>query len=559
MVDRKIKLPVDRSGFADIRNNGFYYVDKSDLIEELLNTDGIQATLITRPRRFGKTLAMSMLSEFFDIRKTSKDIFEGLKISKNKELCKIWQNQYPTLFISFRRVDGLDFDTAYARFATTISDLYREHRYIRDDENVEAEDLELFQRILSRTATKDETSNALLTLGRLMQNHFGKPIILLIDEYDVPLAKASEKGYYREMLDIIKSIMQVLKDNDGLKFAVITGCLRIAKESIFTGTNNLVSDTISDTRLDECFGFTQTEVDKLLSDTALVDHSSDIKDWYDGYRFGSSEVYCPWDVMNYVTDLLIDPKTRPKNYWNNSSDNAIVRSFIEYGGSSITRRLETLLAGGYIIQPIKENLTYNYLTDSEDKLWSVLYSTGYLTRAETNELKPTERNALPLRIPNQEVREIYEDTVLSWFRDRSRKLDRKALFEAVWGGNPETITEEFNKLLLRTISFHDYREDFYHAFLAGVFAGAGYQIESNREHGDGRSDVTIEDCPGGRVAIFEIKYSNSKKELVERCEEAINQINTRRYTEIFEQDYSHVLCYGIAFYKKSCFVKLKDD
>ena len=345
-----IKIPVGRSGFAQIRANGYYYIDKSGLIEELLKTDATQVTLITRPRRFGKTLNMSMLAEFFDIRRDSSRLFEGLSIADHKEVCRDWMNRYPVLFLSFRSVDGLNFDGAYARLAAVISEVYKEHLYLMESEEVNIFDKELFKRLADKTALVEEVGNSLIKLTQMMAAHYGRPVILLIDEYDVPLAKASEKGYYIEMLDVIKGLMQVIKDNNAIKFAIITGCLRIAKESIFTGTNNFVSDTISDTRLNEFFGFTQSEVDRILRDAQLTCHADEVREWYDGYRFGDFDVYCPWDVMNHVNNLLLNAKTKPAGYWKNSSDNAIIRSFIDFSGESITQKLEMLLSGGYRVR-----------------------------------------------------------------------------------------------------------------------------------------------------------------------------------------------------------------
>lgn len=554
-----IKIPVGRSSFPDIRENGYYFVDKSLLIKELLKTDATQVTLITRPRRFGKTLVMSMLSAFFDIRKESRKLFEGLNISNDRKLCEDWMNQYPVLFLSFRNVEGLDFENAYLQLASVVAELYKEHFYLIEDERVCTIDKEMFYRIAAEQANSKEVKNSLRKLVKLMAVHYGKPVILLIDEYDVPLAKANEKEYYTEMLDVVKGVMQTVKDNEFLKFAVITGCLRIAKESVFTGTNNFVSDTIADTRLNEYFGFTQREVNKLLRDTNLSSHSSDIKKWYDGYHFGDCDVYCPWDVMNYVKDLILDSRVRPAGYWKNSSDNAIIRAFIDYSGDMITKKIEILLAGGYIVQQIKDDLTYDYLHSSEENLWSILYLTGYLTRLRKSEIETEAPDgSLALVIPNAEVREIFESTIKTWFEESSRTWDRKALFAAVWHKNMEELTKEMTKLLRKTISYHDYKEDFYHAFFAGIFAGAGYVVESNKEHGEGRSDIIVQDYAGDRMAVFEVKYSKSQDDLVKDCEKAAEQIDERMYAEEFKEDYAEVVCYGISFYKKRCFVKLKD-
>lgn len=549
----EMKIPIGRSGFADIRTNNYYYVDKSGLVRELLRTDGRQVTLITRPRRFGKTLGMSMLSEFFDIRKDSRELFAGLSIAREETLCKNWMNRYPVLFLSFKGVDGLDFSKAYDKLEAVLSELYKEHLYLMESDTLDAFSKEIFCQIASRKAGQGTVENSLLYLTGMMQAHYGKPVILLMDEYDVPLAKAGDNGYYREMLDVMKGIMQVVKDNVSLKFAVVTGCLRIAKESIFTGTNNFVSDTISDTRLNEYFGFTQKEVDLILKDSGLTDYAAVIKEWYDGYHFGKFDIYCPWDVMNHVERLMLDLTAKPAGYWKNSSDNGIIRSFIDFAGDTITKKFETLLSGGYVVQKVEEDLTYNELLSSEDNLWSMLYLTGYLTRVREDQVKnPLPEGCLALRIPNREIKGIFETTIGKWFRDSAQKWNRKALFGAVWNGDAQTLTVEMTKLLRKTISYYDYREDFYHAFLAGIFAGAGYVVESNREHGEGRSDIIVQDYAGDRVAIFELKYAKSQESLAQSCEEAIAQMNDRRYGEEFQDEYAEVICYGIAFYKKRC-------
>ena len=480
-----------------------------------------KVTLITRPRRFGKTLAMSMLANFFDIRQKNESLFQGLAVSSDSSLCKEWMNQWPVVFLSLKNIDGLTFSTAYQQLAYEIGLLFEKHKYLLTDEKIGPAEKELFERLKNRSASEVEVSRSLQFLLQLMTQHYGKSAILLLDEYDVPLAKANSNRYYKEMLEIIRAIMiTALKDNPSLCFAVITGCLRISKERIFTGTNNFVSDTITDSHLDEYFGFTQKDVDQLLADTDAQDHADDIKNWYDGYHFGDFDVYCPWDVMNYLRDLQRNPKALPSSYWKNTSDNAIIRSFIDYAGSSITRKLETLLSGGYIIQEINENLTYDYLHSSEENLWSVLYLTGYLTCLKDDTLS-LPAPSIALVIPNAEIREIFETTIIQWFDDSARSWNRKPLFDAIWAKNCAAATEEMNRLLRKTISYHDYKEDFYHAFLAGIFAGAGYTVESNREHGEGRSDVVVYDSENGRVAVFEIKYAQTSASLPTACEAAL--------------------------------------
>ena len=537
-----LSIPVGVSDFEEIRRNGYYYVDKSGLIGELLGTTGTKVTLITRPRRFGKTLGMSMLESFFDIRKDNKALFEELEIAKRHELCMEWMNQWPTVFVSFRQVDGLNFNSAYDMLTLVISELYKKHLYLLDSDKVDSFDKEIVKQLIQGTASTKDTKGSLM----------------LLDEYDVPVAKANSNGYYEEMLDVMKGLMQALKDNQALCFAVITGCLKIAKESIFTGTNNFISDTITDSRLNEYFGFVQSEVDQILKDADVLDKAENIREWYDGYHFGDFDVYCPWDVMNYLLELQRNPKAKPVSYWKNTSDNAVIRSFIDYAGSNITGKLETLLAGGTIVQRVDENLTYDYLHSSEENLWSILYLTGYLTKAREEDYNgKLADGTVALMIPNAEIKEIFETTVVKWFDDSTKKCDRSTLFDAVWNGDSGNLTKEMNVLLRRTISYHDYKEDFYHAFLAGIFTGAGYMVDSNKEHGEGRSDVVVYDPINSRVAIFEAKYTKSLDKLESECDAALQQIDDRMYAKEYEDDYDQILCYGISFFKKRCMVKKK--
>ena len=552
-----VKLPVGISDFHKLRQNEYYYVDKTNLIKELLESRIAEVTLITRPRRFGKTIGMSMLAYFFDIRKDSRKLFEDLKISRDIELCQKWMNQYPTLFISFKDVDGLNFQSAMKMLRNQISWICNEHDYLSDSDKVNENDKKIFlklQDISEENLSEDLIKISVATIIRMMNAHYGKPVILLLDKYDVPLAKASSNGYYKEMLDVMKTMMSTsLKDNSHLQFAVVTGCLKIAKESIFTGTNNFISDTIIATHLNEYFGFTDQEVKDILKDIGLQEHFKEIKEWYDGYNFGKIDVYCPWDVMNYVRDLRIDPDMKPASYWKNTSDNAIIRSFIDYSGAAIKKKLEILISGGSIRQQIEENLTYDYLHSSEENLWSILYLTGYLTNASEQDTDGT----IELKIPNKEIKEIFETTVKKWFEDNAKTIDRKELFDAVWTGNADILTKEIGTLLRMTISYHDYKEDFYHAFLAGIFAGAGYVVESNKEHGEGRSDIVIYDDYEGKVAIFEAKKSQNPEDMILDCEKAIKQINEKMYANEFEDAYDEILCYGISFFKKRCLVKKK--
>ena len=557
---KKLNIPVGISDFAKIRDRKYYYVDKTKLISDLLEEETAEVTLITRPRRFGKTMAMSMLSHFFDIRKDSKTMFQGLKIAEDTELCDEWMNQWPVLFLTFKDVNGLTFASAKEMLLNRIAEIYNDHSYLLEGPQVRENDRKVFEQLadeVSGNPTDAMLKTSIALLMKLMRDYYGKPVILLLDEYDVPIAKASANGYYAEMLEIIRGMLSTaLKDNDAMRFAVITGCLRIAKESIFTGTNNFVSDTISSSHLNEYFGFTQEEVDQILIDADQTDHAEDVKAWYDGYHFGELDVYCPWDVMNYLRDLQKNPKTKPASYWKNTSDNAIIRSFIDYTNAKISQKLETLLEGGYIVQQIEENLTYDYLHSSEENLWSILYFTGYLTQVREEDLPETlSEEETALMIPNAEIRQIFATTVKKWFSDSAQGWNRAALFRAMWSGDAETLTDEINDLLYKTISYHDYKEDFYHAFLAGILAGTGCAVKSNREHGEGRSDVVVYNMEKRQVAIFEAKYAKTLDGLETSCDAALQQIEDRQYAKDFADDYDDILCYGIAFYKKRCLVK----
>ena len=553
-----LKLPVGIENFEEIRKLGFYYIDKTRLIEQLLQGWG-KVTLFTRPRRFGKTLNMSMLRSFFEIG-MDKSLFDGLYISGNKVLCDEHMGKYPVIFLSFKGVDGLDFTTARRMLCAILKDELDRHYYLKTSDVLTDEDRILFTKMLH--GQDDNIEDSIRMLSKLLYKHYGQKVVILIDEYDVPLDKAFQNGYYKEMVSLIRGLFgQALKTNEFLQFAVLTGCLRVSKESIFTGTNNFVSNTITSSHLNEYYGFVQSEVDKILEDAGIKGKKEVIKKWYDGYHFGDADVYCPWDVMCYIDDLQKNSNAEPDEYWKDTSDNAIIRSFIDYAGTSITKKMETLMSGGYIVQRVDENLTYDYLHSSEENLWSMMYLTGYLTRVrdgEINEALPD--NMVALKIPNLEIKQIFETEVAEWFEESASKWNKNALFEAVWRGDCESITREVSTLLRRTISYHDYGEDFYHAFLSGIFAGAGYQVDSNKEHGEGRSDVVVCDTINGRVAIFEAKRAMTLGDLESACDKALRQIDQRMYAKDFEDEYDsdHIHCYGIAFYKKRCFVKKKD-
>lgn len=548
-----IRMPVGISSFEKIRESNAYYIDKSGLIEELIRSQA-DVTLFTRPRRFGKTLIMRMLESFFSIEKDSRNLFAGLEISRNEELCRSYMNQYPTVFITFKEVEGRNFELAFKKLKKKIYTLCKNYTFLLNSDKIDEEDKKLFSELNEGVTDEAGIQDSLNVLVRLLYIYYRKPVILLLDEYDVPLAKASENGYYREMLDVMRGLMQVLKDNDYLYFAVVTGCLRISKESIFTGTNNFSVNTIMSRRFNEYFGFTEAEVKKLLKDAGILQQYDEIKDWYDGYNFGGIEIYCPWDVINYVDDFLAGETNLPKCYWVNTSGNEIIHTFIEKYADEIQEDFENLMAGKTVQMPIREELTYDLLHSSKDNFWSVLYLTGYITSEKEDKLKSGQ---MRLKIPNHEIKEIFNDTIYRWFQETVHTLNRQNLFEAVWSGDFEMITTQITKILVRTISYYDYREDFYHAFLAGIFTGAGYRVESNKEHGEGRSDIIVKDIRNFRIAIFEVKYSEKKTDMERDCDRALKQIWDKQYIEEYKEDYDEILCYGIAFCKKRCLVRRK--
>ena len=550
-----IRIGVGSEFFDRLRESNCYYVDKTELIYELVHDTDNAVTLFTRPRRFGKTLMMSMIENFFDIQRDSRTIFDGLDIMKHIEFCNQWMNQYPVLFVSFKDVEGLDFQKAYSKLKVTIADVCKKYAALEESEKVDSADAAIFHKLKFEIADNYHVQSSLKTIMRMMAAVYGKPVILLIDEYDVPLAKANEvkeggERYYPQMLEVIRGILSTaMKSNEYMKFGVVTGCLRIAKESIFTGVNNFTSYSVLDDRFCRYFGFTQDELNLLLKIADLEEKSDVFKEWYDGYVFGEESVYCPWDVMNYVSDLLSRRKAKPKNYWKNTSGNGIIRDFVERTDFHVRKKFETLLNGGSIIQTISDELTYDSLHESEDNLWSVLMMTGYLTKADPEE----NGNTTALKIPNKEIASIFQDTVVRYFSDHLDVTEQRTMMEALWSGDEEGASHIISGFLWQTISYMDYHEDYYHAFLAGIFVGRGYEVESNKERGLGRPDIKLIDDANRRVLIIEAKKSDSKGKLEHDCEEALRQIVDQEYAKNLD-DY-HVICYGIAFYQKSALVK----
>ncbi len=550
------RVGVGESDFATLRRSGKYYVDKTAIMYELVEETENKVTLFTRPRRFGKTLMMSMLSNFFSIRKDSREIFEGLRITAYKEFCEKWMNQSPVLFLSYKDVEAETFEGAYRMLKTKLADLCKELDFLLEETAVNSADRDIFRKLMFKTAEEDDVKNSLKTIMRMLYAVYGRKTILLIDEYDVPLARASEKNtvenaYYSAMLDVIKGMMgTALKNNEFLEFSVITGCLRIAKESIFTGTNNFASYSVLDADFSEYFGFSEEEVEKMLLAADRQDKADLIKEWYDGYIFGDSFLYCPWDVMNYMSALKKRENAKPKNYWKNTSHNGILLTFVKRTDFKVRGKFEILMNGGTITQTISDELTYDTLHSSEDNLWSVILMTGYLTKADAGE----EGETVSLKIPNREIASIFKDTVVKLFQDTMDDNCRKDMMEALWRGDEREASEAISDLLWKTISYNDYHEDYYHAFLAGAFVGLGYEVESNKEKGLGRPDIFLRDDDNRRVIIIETKRSKKEDDLDQDCDRAVDQILSKKYAEGL-YGYTQIFCYGIAFFQKQARVK----
>ena len=552
-----IKLAVGDESFDEIRKTGLYYVDKTELLYDLAGQTINKVTLFTRPRRFGKTLNMSMMESFFDINRDSRDVFEGLDISKHQIFCSEWMNRYPVLFISFKDVDGLNFESAYGQLQAILADYCKTIISCFENKSIDSADAEIFERLRYQNGSLSDVKGSLKTIMRMMNAVYGKPVILLIDEYDVPLAKASEKNtaqnrYYEQMLDVIKGMLSVaLKTNEYLKLAVVTGCLRIAKESIFTGTNNFASYSVTDEDFSEYFGFTQEEVNCLLADVGCMDKAYIIRKWYDGYVFGNSRVYCPWDVARYVAALMRRDDAEPKNYWRNTSSNGVIRDFVNHSDWGIPDKFETIMNGGTITVTVSDELTYDTLHESEQNLWSILLMTGYLTLADP----ASGGQKAALRIPNAEIAGIFEDTVVKLFTDTLDTGRQKELMEAFWDEDIESATKLLSDFLWDTISYHDYHEDYYHAFMVGLFVGLGYSVDSNKESGLGRFDIRVKERKNRRIMIFEVKKADTADRMNEACDEAIQQIVDKGYAKTIEPGYEKIICYGISFFQKSARIK----
>ena len=555
------KLPVGFENFQEIRKLDFYYVDKTKLVEQLLE-NWSKVNLFTRPRRFGKTLNMSMLKSFFEIG-TDTALFDGLYISQNEELCKEYMGKYPVIFLSLKGVDGLTFEEAQSALCELIAGEVRRFKFLLNSSRLDNNEKNIYRDLISLQGEQETTlatklKFSLKKISELLYQHYGQKTIVLIDEYDVPLDKAFQHGYYREMVTLIRGLFgEALKTNDFLQFAVLTGCLRVSKESIFTGLNNFKVYSADDVRYDEEFGFTNEEVKKLLEDYNLQKHFTEVKEWYDGYRFGNADIYCPWDVINYVDDLVSEAKSQPKAYWINSSGNDLVKRFIDMADKTTKDEIEQLIVGEAVEKRIRLDLTYDEIDNSIDNLWSVLFTTGYLTKNGD-----VENGMYRLIIPNKEVREVFLLQIRDWFDQvvandhaSTEKINRDFL-----EGKTDDIQQELTMFLGETISVLDTKarneekEIFYHGILIGILKNySGWAVKSNRESGDGYADILLKPKNPDVGIVIELKYAHSMNELDKACERAMEQIKNHRYdTELREDGRNDILAYGIAFCKKRC-------
>lgn len=561
-----VKLPVGIENFEEIRTNGYYYVDKTNLIEQLFESRG-KVNLFTRPRRFGKTLNMSMLKYFFEIG-ADPSLFDGLNISRNEQLCKEHMGKYPVIFLTLKNVDGLDFQEAKQRFIDLIGTEASRFRFLVDSDRLTLDDKERYKALIAIKNGAYSMSNqvftrSLKTLSELLNKYYDQKTVILIDEYDVPLDKAFQHGYYKEMVSLIRGIFgQALKTNDFLQFAVLTGCLRVSKESIFTGLNNFKVLSITDARFDEQFGFTDGEVKKLLKMYHLEEHMKETKEWYDGYHFGDVDVYCPWDVINHVDRLQGEPGAEPQSYWINTSGNELVKRFVNKADKTTRDEIERLISGEAIEKAIRLELTYDEIDNSIDNLWSVLFTTGYLTQ-----VGKTERGIYKLIIPNKEVKEVYTLQIQEWFTQKVLQDTEplKVFLKAFLDGDAETVEQQLTKILGNTISIFDTKarseekEIFYHGILLGLLrCDPDWSVQSNAETGDGFADILIEPENPNMGIIIELKYAQTFSGLDHACEKAMAQICEKRYEQRFyNEGRNDIWAYGIAFFKKRCKVVVR--
>lgn len=549
--------------YKTIIENDYYYVDKTWMLKELADQKGT-VNLFTRPRRFGKTLTLSMVRTFFEDERNysgekidNSRYFERKKIMTAGEKYTSQLGQYPVIKMSLKSAKQPDYQMAYNCLRAEIIYEYDRHRYILEGEKLTWEEKNSYDRILNKTASLDEYATAVKQLSFYLKKYHEKSVIILIDEYDVPLENAYFEGFYDRMVPFIRSLFESsLKTNDALEFAIITGCLRISKESIFTGLNNLKINSILNDEYSEYFGFTEAEVKEMLENYGQGERLPEVKQWYDGYCFGKTEVYNPWSIVNYVNTAVTDEKAFPKPYWSNTSSNSIIRELVENADNDMRKEIELLIERKVIEKPVHEDITYEDIHKTQDNLWNFLFFTGYL-KMEGKRFE-NRRTYLTMTIPNDEVLTIYEDTIQDWFRDYKKTLDIETFYQAVLDGNAEQTEKFLSNLFERSISYHDKKEDYYHGVMMGLFGGlSGYETKSNREYGDGRPDlVLLPYNPGKSVIIFEFKYREKFSEMAEGCRAALAQIEEKQYERPFgEEGYQKVIKYGICFCRKTCMVK----
>ena len=555
-----IPLPIGVENFEDLREHGYYFVDKTLFIKELLDMKG-KVNLFTRPRRFGKTLNMSILRYFFEKgEKDNSSLFQGLKIMDAGEKYLSHMGKYPVISISLKSMKQYSYDLAYDMLKKAVREEYRRHwEQVKNSGKMGEAEVQRYERIRDLNGTESDYADSLKFLSECLYACTGQRSVILIDEYDVPLENAYFSRFYDRMVALIRSLFEsALKTNDNLEFAVVTGCLRISKESIFTGLNNLNVVSITNNSFAEHFGFTPEEVEKMLQDYGLEDNLETVRKWYDGYLFGESEVYNPWSVINYVNSCYRDKKVFAKPYWSNTSSNSIVKNLIEHADLSVRQEIEGLIEGGTITKPIHEDITYDDMNSTQDNLWNFLFFTGYLKKIREKQEDETVR--MEMAIPNSEVRYVYKNAVLQWFEKKTEKKELTPLYESLLNGDCDKMAEILSENLMETISFYDYQESYYHGFLVGMLKKIGnYIVQSNRESGNGRPDILVRyPSVRGKAVIIEIKVSKTWQGLEEKCDEALRQIEEKDYEASLRQEgYKDIMKCGVAFYRKECMVKMR--
>ena len=547
-MERQIRLPIGETDFIAIRTGGYYYIDKTASIGTLIR-DGAVSILFTRPRRFGKTTFLSMLKAFFDIREDNRDIFQGLAVMDDREAVENWMNKYPVVYLTFKDIDGLSFDSAFSKLRSKITELFQAYSFL--GEQCPEGDRRAFGNLLSGTASHGEISQSLDLLSKLLYEYYGTRVIVLLDEYDTPLDKAERNGYYPEMLDIVHSMLRsVLKDSPYTEKGILTGCLRFPNESLTTGLNNLTVYSVTGDEYSDAFGFTEKEVERLLSETGFENKADTIREWYGGYTIGSEHIYTPGDVFSYINRLQAHRNAKPENYWVNSSRNDAIRRLIDMTDAEVADDYSTLISGGTIRKRIVETLSYNTLYSREENVWSLLLMRGYLTLA--GEYEPN--GETELRLPNEEIRPLFASSADEWFSDTVKHSDREALFKAIWEEDAESLSKEISSYLRETIYTHDFQENFYHIVLKTLLTGEGYEVRTNRESGEGRPDIILLDREAGIAAVFELERADTLDGMEASANDAVRELREMEYGDDLT-GLDKIIGFGISFYRKRALVK----